>query len=115
MIFGTFCFVMTFHVFFTYPETCGKSLEEIDLVFEGNVPAWRSTKYGGTFQERVEQRRQSALGGGGAGADPEKHAANGGGVLGGPAGDSGEGSELGTAVPTGDSGAKEEVSHHEEV
>lgn len=55
MIFGTFCFFMTFHIFFFYPETANKSLEEIDLVFERNVPAWRSAAVGGTFEDRIEQ------------------------------------------------------------
>jgi len=58
MIFGTFCAVMTFHVFLFYPETAGKSLEEIDVVFEGNVPAWRSAHVGGTFQDRVEAAKE---------------------------------------------------------
>lgn len=56
MIFGTFCFVMTFWVFFLYPETAGKSLEEIDLVFESKIPAWKSA--GGTFEDRVHEVEQ---------------------------------------------------------
>lgn len=62
MIFGTFCAAMTVHVFFLYPETAKKSLEEIDLLFEQNVPAWRSSQYGGTFQDRVEDAKQGRLG-----------------------------------------------------
>jgi hypothetical protein len=32
-IFGTFCTVAAIHVFLLFPETCGKTLEEIDEVF----------------------------------------------------------------------------------
>lgn len=58
MIFGTFCFVMTFWVFFLYPETAGKSLEEIDYIFDGKVPAWKSASVGGTFEDRVLEVEQ---------------------------------------------------------
>lgn len=60
MIFGTFCAVMAVHVFLLYPETSGKSLEEIEYVFESKTPAWRSAHVGGTFEDRihaVEQKR----------------------------------------------------------
>jgi MFS family permease len=42
-IFGTFNFACFIHVFFMYPETAGRSLEEIEAVFEaGHVfSAWR--------------------------------------------------------------------------
>lgn len=35
---------MTVHIFFTYPETSRKSLEEIDVLFDSDVPPWRSAK-----------------------------------------------------------------------
>lgn len=58
MIFGTFCIVMTFWVFFLYPETAGKSLEEIDYVFQSKIPAWKSGKAVGTFEDRVREVEQ---------------------------------------------------------
>jgi len=61
MIFGTFCAVMTVHVFFLYPETAGRSLEEIDSVFEGRVPACRSAHVGGTFQDRVRAAKEQNI------------------------------------------------------
>lgn len=67
MIFGTFCAVMTVYVFLLYPETTGKSLEEIDFVFEARVPAWRSAEVGGTFEDRVhdaEHKREARAHGG---------------------------------------------------
>lgn len=59
MIFGTFCIAMTFHVFFTYPETAKKTLEEVDQLFDANIPAWRSAKAGNTFQEKVEEAKRT--------------------------------------------------------
>lgn len=52
---------MALWVFFLYPETAGKSLEEIDYVFEAKIPAWKSAGMGGTFADRVhevEQKRE---------------------------------------------------------
>jgi hypothetical protein len=54
MIFGTFCIAMTVHAFFTYPETARKTLEEVDVLFDSNVPAWRSAKATGGFEEKIE-------------------------------------------------------------
>ena len=54
MIFGTFCTVMTFHIFFTYPETVRKSLEEVDEVFDSATPVWKNTKTG-TFEDKVKE------------------------------------------------------------
>lgn len=72
MIFGTFCLVMALWVFLLCPETVGKSLEEIDYVFESKVPAWRSTGVGGTFEERVQEVEQK-YGGHHAGAEVTHH------------------------------------------
>lgn len=58
IIFGVFCTVMTFHVFFLYPETARKTLEEVDEMFDQNVPAWRSHKMADKFGEQVERQRQ---------------------------------------------------------
>lgn len=45
VIFAVFCFVMFFHVFFLFPETKGKTLEEIDQMWDEKVPAWRSANW----------------------------------------------------------------------
>lgn len=57
IIFGVFCTVMTVHVFFTYPETARRTLEEIDFVFDSDVPAWRTAEVKARFEEEVEQIR----------------------------------------------------------
>lgn len=57
IIFGVFCAVMTIQVFFTYPETALRSLEEIDHVFETNVKPWETSKIKDVFGEQIEQRK----------------------------------------------------------
>lgn len=58
LIFGTFCFAMTVHIFLTYPETVRKSLEEIDHLFEQKVPAWRTASVG-TFDDKVQEMKRT--------------------------------------------------------
>jgi len=53
IVFGVFCAVMTIHIALTYPETQGKSLEEIDRLFESNVKPWRSNTIPSQFGERI--------------------------------------------------------------
>lgn len=48
-IYATFCACMFIHVFFFFPETKGKRLEEIDQLWDENVPAWRS----GSWEPRI--------------------------------------------------------------
>lgn len=45
IIFLAFCFVMTFHVYFMFPETKGKTLEEIGLMWDAKIPAWRTSEW----------------------------------------------------------------------
>lgn len=45
IIFGVFCAAMFIHVFFFFPETKGKRLEEIGMMWDEKVPAWRSSKW----------------------------------------------------------------------
>ncbi|KZF26921.1 general substrate transporter [Xylona heveae TC161] len=49
LIFGVFCFAMFIHVFFMFPETAGKTLEETDAIFTNphgvkyiGTPAWKT-------------------------------------------------------------------------
>jgi MFS family permease len=55
IIFGIFCFATLVHCFFMFPETCGKTLEEIDEMFEQNLPAWRTTHYQSRLDERIRE------------------------------------------------------------
>jgi hypothetical protein len=38
-----------------FPETCGKTLEEVDALFEDGVPAWKSDKTVSRMDERVHE------------------------------------------------------------
>ncbi|KAG9071586.1 hypothetical protein KI688_005799 [Linnemannia hyalina] len=41
-IFASFCVAMTVHVFFMFPETKGRTLEEMDELFNSDIPAWKT-------------------------------------------------------------------------
>ncbi|ODV79487.1 high-affinity glucose transporter [Suhomyces tanzawaensis NRRL Y-17324] len=45
IIYAVFCLVMGIHVFFGFPETKGKRLEEIGQMWEEGIPAWRSASW----------------------------------------------------------------------
>lgn len=45
IIYATFCAAMFVHVFFFFPETKGKRLEEIAQIWDEKVPAWKSASY----------------------------------------------------------------------
>lgn len=42
IIYGCMCFAMGIHVYFGFPETKGKRLEEIGQMWDEGIPAWRS-------------------------------------------------------------------------
>jgi MFS family permease len=42
LIFGIFCTTMAIHTFLCFPETSGKSLEDIETMFLSGVPAWKT-------------------------------------------------------------------------
>ncbi|KAF9336757.1 hypothetical protein BG006_007534 [Podila minutissima] len=41
-IFAGFCVAMTIHIFLMFPETKGRTLEEMDELFNSDVPAWKT-------------------------------------------------------------------------
>jgi MFS family permease len=43
MIFGTFNAMAFIHMFLTAPETKGRSLEEMDEIFDRGIPAWKTS------------------------------------------------------------------------
>lgn len=42
LIFGVFSFAMAVHAFFFFPETAGKTLEEVEDMFLSGTPAWKT-------------------------------------------------------------------------
>ncbi|KAF9143698.1 hypothetical protein BG015_000349, partial [Linnemannia schmuckeri] len=62
-IFGGFCVAMTIHVFFMFPETKGRTLEEMDQIFNSDVPifkAWEASKIPTTshIEYDIEQKTE---------------------------------------------------------
>ena len=51
MIFATFNGAAFIHMFLTAPETKGKTLEEMDEVFESGLPAWKSVPKGSRLDQ----------------------------------------------------------------
>lgn len=49
---------MTFHVYFLYPETAQRSLEEVDQMFDSNIKAWESANVQFPARERVEKTEE---------------------------------------------------------
>lgn len=45
IIYGCFSAAMTVHVFFMFPETSNKTLEEIEQIWDSGVPAWKSASF----------------------------------------------------------------------
>lgn len=54
LIFAVFCAAMAVHTFFLFPETAGKTLEDIEEMFMEGVPAWK-TKVDFSSSRRAEQ------------------------------------------------------------
>jgi MFS family permease len=55
IIFGVLCFGSAIQTFFTYPETCGKTIEEVELLFaKGAPPAWKTKKGGSRLEAEVQ-------------------------------------------------------------
>jgi MFS family permease len=45
VMFAVFCFAMSVHVFFLFPETKGKTLEEIGQIWDEKIPAWKTASF----------------------------------------------------------------------
>ncbi len=66
IIFGVLCFGAAVQAFFTYPETCGKTLEEIEIMFSKGGPRPWNTRPGGS---RLEAEIQAVINRKAGGAD----------------------------------------------
>jgi len=61
MVFGVFNGVAFIHMFLTAPETKGKSLEEMDLVFDSGIPPWRGVPKGSRLDELQKDIEQGKI------------------------------------------------------
>lgn len=78
LVFAVFLVAMFVHVFFMFPETANKTLEEVESIFLDphgikwvGTPAWK-TRVGNSGILDVERRGGGRGGGGGGGADDEE-------------------------------------------
>ncbi|KAJ2974040.1 hypothetical protein NUW58_g8788 [Xylaria curta] len=64
IIFGVLCFVSAIQTFLTYPETCGKTIEEIEPLFaKDGPPAWKTKKGGSRLEAEVQAVLERKRGG----------------------------------------------------
>lgn len=80
MIFATFNGAAFIHMFLTAPETKGKTLEEMDEVFDSGLPAWKAVPKGSRLDQLEKEIEAGNLKithplGGAAGGVSEKEAA----------------------------------------
>ncbi|KAI9770834.1 MAG: MFS sugar transporter [Geoglossum umbratile] len=61
MIFAAFNGVAFIHMFLTAPETKGKTLEEMDEVFDSGLPAWRSVPKGSRLDRLEKEIEQGTI------------------------------------------------------
>ncbi|ORY66399.1 general substrate transporter [Pseudomassariella vexata] len=55
IIFGVLCIAAAAQAFLTYPETCGKTIEEIEGLFAKGAPyAWTTKKGGSRLEEKIQ-------------------------------------------------------------
>lgn len=55
IVFGVLCLVFAVWVYALYPETCGKTLEEIEFLFSSQGPhAWNTRKGDSRLEEEIE-------------------------------------------------------------
>lgn len=60
MIFGSFCTVALVHVFLFFQETKGRSLEQMNDIFDGNTFAFGKMQHAGTVSGHPEEIKTSA-------------------------------------------------------
>ncbi|CAD0110633.1 unnamed protein product [Aureobasidium uvarum] len=59
IIFGVMCFLGAVQFFLTFPETSGKTLEEVELLFSGNVKAWHTKPGHSKLDEMIDEARDN--------------------------------------------------------
>ena len=57
------CFGAAVQAFFTYPETAGKTIEEIEMLFaKGAVKAWKTKPGGSLLDEKIAGLKAAQMG-----------------------------------------------------
>jgi hypothetical protein len=62
IVFGVMCLLAAVQFYFTYPETCGKTLEEVEEMFAtGGPKPWKTRKGHSRLDALVDQAREKNL------------------------------------------------------
>ena len=62
IVFGCMCLLAAVQFYFTYPETCGKTLEEIEFMFSPEGPRpWHTKKGHSRLDAMVDEARAKQL------------------------------------------------------
>ncbi|KAF9132728.1 hypothetical protein BGX30_012541 [Mortierella sp. GBA39] len=80
-IFAAFCVAMTVHVFLMFPETKGRTLEEMDELFNSDIPAWKTAAQPASHLDRdieelklnQDQPHQNQLDNSSSGSNSDHH------------------------------------------
>lgn len=62
VVFGAMCILGALQFYFTFPETCNKSLEEIEFLFSNQGPhAWKTRRGESRLDTLVEEAREKGM------------------------------------------------------
>ncbi|KAH0270802.1 MFS transporter, partial [Aureobasidium melanogenum] len=61
IIFGVMCFLGAAQFFLTFPETSGKTLEEVELLFSGEIKPWKTKPGHSKLDEMINEARDNHL------------------------------------------------------
>lgn len=61
IIFGVMCFLGAAQFFLTFPETSGKTLEEVELLFSGKTKPWNTKPGHSKLDEMISEVRDNNL------------------------------------------------------
>lgn len=57
IVFGTICTVSAIHIFLLFPETQGKTLEEMDEIFSSTIWGFKTTNLSSRLEAEIEDAR----------------------------------------------------------
>lgn len=61
IIFGVMCFLGAAQFFLTFPETNGKTLEEVELLFSAEIKPWKTKPGHSKLDEMINEARDNHL------------------------------------------------------
>lgn len=61
IIFGVMCFLGAAQFFLTFPKTSGKTLEEVEALFSGEIKPWKTKLGHSKLDEMISEARENHL------------------------------------------------------